>query len=448
MVEGTMSRRWVSAWVLALAFAMFASPARCADRVFLSGYAGSLPAAPQDRAKTYFKRPQVRAVIFALERGPLTRARAERMLAGSDADVDDLLRLKLVRADGQNLRLGFSYFTAGDMRLIHAAAARQVASLVAAYLADKPRLDAIWKGYDPPGVDKRKLAFVLIAGLDLNWDALDLLEEAGYRKPLLVAGKGWQYSFWASENVPGYSYKAYFWGSSTFPAAGFNFTASPLDYSFSSFGDPSSDPRMNLPDLLSLPADQLTPKVRAAAQALGFHDDDHFGLGLKNVVGLDRARDLGALLFALRAGPKTKVELARVLGRDGVARLAAELGLLRAIDYAAPGEDGRWRLTVPVLDRRDAPLVRSVVAENRRILRAWLAAHYGALRGELSGLTAVRQGVPYEALFTQIWHDLFGLTTRELVARGLLADPYDAHNPAPGSLSMLWRMALYQHRWQ
>lgn len=415
---------------------------------FLSGYAGALPSQSRDKAGDYFRKPQVRALALQLANGPVARDRAEQALAGSGASVDDLLRVKLVRAEGGDLRLAFAFFTADDIRRVHAVAARHVPSLVSAYRTDAPRLNAILARYDAASVNRKLLAFDLVAGLSLNWDALSFLDQAGYRKPVLVEGPGWHYSFWASGETPEYSYKAYYWGSTTFPAGSANFPDAPLDYSFSSFGDPDSDPRMNMPDLVTLPPDQMTPPVREAATALGFHDDDTLGFGLKNVLGLSLTRDFGSLLFALRSGPRTQAELAEAAPGVDRARLPAELRLLEAIDYVVKDGRERYALRVPVLDAQDKALVDAITAENRRILRVWMKRHYAEMRRELSDLSAVRQGVPYEALFTQIWHELFGLTTRELVAEGLLADPYGKQNPSPGSLSMLWRTSVYHFDWK
>jgi hypothetical protein len=362
--------------------------------------------------------------------------------------VDDLIRLKLVRADGDRLRLGFSYFTATDMALIHKVVAKRVPSLVVAYRRAMPKFDAIFRAYDVASVDRKLLRFDMIAGVGLNWDGLDLLDAGGWRKPVLVDGPGWRYSFWASEDTPGHSYKGYYWGSSSFPADAFNFKDRPLDFTFSSFGDPDSDPRMNFPDVVDLPADQFTPAVKPAAAALGFRDDDSFGLGLKNVLGLDLTRDAGEILFALRRRPMTADGLSAALTDIPTERLRRELDLLEAIAYVRRDRVGRYGLLVPVLDARDGPMVKASLAQNRRILKTWLARNYAPMRRELTTLTAVRQGVPYAALYTQIWHEVFGLTTRELVAGGLLADPYAAANPAPGSLGLVWRTAIYHHNWR
>lgn len=57
--------------------------------------------------------------------------------------------------------------------------------------------------------------------------------------------------------------------------------------------------------------------------------------------------------------------------------------------------------------------------------------------------TALRQGVPFECLFTQIWHELFGLATRQLVRSGILFDPAGRLVRYKGSYPTIWRRALY-----
>jgi hypothetical protein len=96
--------------------------------------------------------------------------------------------------------------------------------------------DRILARYDASSVERKQLAFVLLAGVALNWDALKQTELGGYRKPQLVTGNGWQYSFWAAEADPDYSIRGFFWGSSTAPIASRNLTP-PVDFGFSSFRD-------------------------------------------------------------------------------------------------------------------------------------------------------------------------------------------------------------------
>jgi hypothetical protein len=418
-----------------------ATPAATPTREFITGQAGTLPGDPKDLARTYFNQPAVRRVIYALESAPIAQSAVEDMLATGPAGLSDLIRVKLVRVEHGEVRLAFAYFTAADMRRIHAVAARYVPTLVAAFRAKAGEYAALWEMYPVASVPREQLAFNLIAGVGLNWDGLDVLASGGWRNPVLVSGPGWRYSFFASEHISDYSYRGYYWGSSAFPAD-LPDIVPPMPLAFASFGDPTSDPRMNFPDLLGLPAAQMTPPVREAAAQLGFHNDTLTGPA---TLGVDAGRQVGRLLLALRARRSTTVELQGLLPVDPV---PAELGLLQQIAYVRLGDDGRFELTVPVLDNQDRTMLEAVRALNKQLLRDWLTRNYAAIRAQLTDLTAERQGVAYEALFTQIWHEIFGLATRQLVSEHLVADPYAGSNPSPGSLGMAWVPDLLQREWR
>jgi hypothetical protein len=420
-----------------------AARAQSGARQFASGYAGTLPTAARDLARTYFDTPAVRRLIERLESGSVTRPTIDSALVGTGFSSADLVRVKLLRETGGRFAIGFNYFTAADQRLIYAAATRYVPRLIAGYLTQRPRLERIFARYPIPSVPIDRLAYGIIAGMSLNWDGLALGLEQGYRRPDLVIGAGWKYSFWAAEIVPDHSTRGYIWGSTTFPAGGYNYAVDPVDFSFSSFGDPSSDPRMSFPDLLYLSRDALAPRVRSIAAKIGFHDERMFGSELHDVLGLELGRSTAAILFALRQGPASEDALRAVIPADGKPRVADLLTLLEEIQSISRDGAGRYQLTMPVLDRADAELTAEALAVSRGVIADWLAESYQPIRTELAGLTALRQGVAYESLFTQIWHELFGLATRELAAAGLIADPYGGSVRYPGSLAMLWRMSLY-----
>lgn len=436
---------------LLISFCIWFSPAAAdepAKREFTAGVAGSRPQDPKLAPETYFNDPQVRALIFKLEAGPLNREDVEAALVETDVSVEDLLRIKILREDDGLYFIGFNYFTREDMRAVYAAAEKYVPKLVDEYIQNNATFDEIFAQYEPEGVSKDHLAFVLIAGMSLNWDGLKITEAAGYRRPNLVegelkTGERWKYSFFATERVEEYSTEGFFYSSSTFPGGSFNFENDPLDYSFSSYGDPYSNPRMNFPDLLYLPPSAMAPEVAALAEQAGLRDGTFFGREFKNVIGLERARSIGAILFVLREGPQSADALRGLVPAWDRNAVGALLALLEEIQYAERLADETWRLRAPVLDAEDAAMVDATLQLSREIMTAWADAHYADIREELSGLTALRHGVAFESLFTQIWHEFFGLATRRLVEKGFMADPYGDGVKYQGSLGMLWRASLY-----
>jgi hypothetical protein len=421
----------------------FATATAVAKRSFFNGAAGTLPANPKDRAGTYFHMPQVRAIIEKMESGRLSEAEVAAGLAGSGATLSDLVRTRLIRSTAGAYVLGFNYFTLADMRRIHAVAGRDVPSLVDGYLRHAREFDRIFDRYPVKSVPRKRLATAVIAGVALNWDGLDRTMAWGYRQPQLVRGPGWKYSFFASENDPTYSEHGFIWGSSTIFGEHDNLSGAPVDFTFSSFGDPYSDPRMNFPDLFFSPLSDLTPDIRAAVEAIGPRDESYRGGELHGVLGPSRARSIGPMLFALRKAPQTAAALARYVEPADRAHAEAFLQLLIATDYIRQRRDGRYELIAPVLDRDDGPMLRQALALHRKILHQWLESHYPKERAQLSGLTAMREGVPFESLFTQIWHEYFGLATRQLVRRGFIEDPYSPVLRHPNSIAMVWRRSIY-----
>jgi hypothetical protein len=411
--------------------------------VYASGYVGSLPSDRALRPDVYFDRPAVRALLLELEPGPQPSARVEAALAGSGTSTEDLIRTHLLRRDGDRLAIDFAYFSRADMSRIHAVVDRRAVTLAQAYVARRAELDRLFARYDAHAVPRGDLAFVVLVGVSLNWDGLALTLERGWRAPRWVEAGAARYGFWASSDAPGRSYEGYYWGSSSFPAGPYNFEPSPVDFTFSSFGDPYSDPRMSFPDLFYLPPVELTPEVAARVKRIGLRSETLQGVSVEGVLGFSFARPTASILFALREGPKSERTLAHALAEQDAERLPAILALLQQARCVRRTNHNRFELTSPVLDRRDERLLRDALALSRQIMSEWLTEIYDSIRSEIGPLTIERHGLSYEVAFTQIWHELFGATTRELARSGVVSDPRAAGAASPGSISLLWRMSLY-----
>ena len=434
--------RWSCA--LAILALFLASPTAEAEEkhTYYSGYFGSPSPDPRFQARTYFLNPRVQELIREIgDRGAASPERVRQALAGTGFSVDDLLAVRLLRREGDEFHIDFNFLTSGDMRKVAAAVDRYAPLLVRAFEARGAEFERIFDRYPVKSVDPRKLAFVLIAGFSLNWDGLAILSRDGYRKSLMAEGDGWRYGFWATETPDDHDTHGFYWGSSTFPSRDANLPGDPVDYSFSSFGDPYSDPRMNFPDLFLLGQADLEEPVGKTVRAVGTVHETALGFDCPGVLGIERVRDVGAILFDLRRGPKTEAELAAARSIKGLGPL---LSLLEEIQYVEKDEQGRYRLLVPVLDEEDRPVVEAALALSARVIGQWLADCYPRLRRDLGSLTSMRQGVPFESLFTQIWHEFFGRATRDLVRTGLLFDPAGPDVKYKLSCPVLWRASLYR----
>lgn len=104
---------------------------------------------------------------------------------------------------------------------------------------------------------------------------------------------------------------------------------------------------------------------------------------------------------------------------------------------------GNYALIVPVLDLEDSTMVSEIRRLSRRIMGTWFKLHVAAMKQELAELTAMRHGMPFESLFTRIWHKFFGILTRELIQSGFAANPYAPGNPSPESFGTLRRHPMF-----
>ncbi|MGZ8370470.1 MAG: hypothetical protein ACXWVH_05390, partial [Caulobacteraceae bacterium] len=172
------------------------------------------------------------------------------------------------------------------------------------------------------------------------------------------------------------------------------------------------------------------------------------GSEFKSVLGSGVGRSIGSMLFALREGPKRLEELRAVVRTQDAGKVADIAALLEEIEYVRKRPDDRYELLVPVLDRRDAPMVDQFLRLHRSILTKWLAEHYPTIKSELADVTVMRHGMPFEGAFTQIWHEYFGLATLELTRAGVIADPYAPSVKYPGSYGLVWRHSLYSFDWR
>ena len=68
----------------------------------------------------------------------------------------------------------------------------------------------------------------------------------------------------------------------------------------------------------------------------------------------------------------------------------------------------------------------------------WHEANYDRVTQALADLTPVRNGAPFEPVYTEVWHFIFGIANRTLVKEGLFADPYADDRRNQGFLPVVW----------
>ena len=199
------------------------------------------------------------------------------------------------------------------------------------------------------------------------------------------------------------------------------------------FGDHHSLPRFGLPDLFWLNStsfqglEGFAEEKRAAALLLAAYEQDVNG-------------DIARVMMELgREALNERALAARTTVEEG--KVDRILAFLEAAEYVER-KDGAWQAKVLVLRPEDAEPVATMVALGREIMADWHEANYASIRQALSDLTPIRNGVPFEQVYTEIWHFVFGFANRMLVEEGLFADPYAESRRYQGFLPVVWDARL------
>jgi len=361
---------------------------------------------------------EVQKLLLEVAAEPRNPAFLEEALKGTGVTLEVLQTLRLIRREGDKYVLGFSLLTSADLDKIRAVAEVEGKGLAEAVLARRSEIQGILERNAQTGVDWKARAFFILGCVSLDWDGLNLVRKKGY---LAVPEKG-TYLPEAQQVGGGGSVRGLYWGSHSYHET----------IAVTSFGDHHSVPRHALPDLLWPLKDEL--RQMEAPESLKSKLVDATDSLIR--------RRAGMMMLALRKSEKTSKQLAEA---SGITEEEAEklLELLLELNYVS-AVDGRYRALIPVLDEDDTLMVKELRRLGREVMLKWFDERYKALRQQLSSLTPVRYGVPLSEGFYLIWHYLFGIANRELVAAGLLADPYDASRIFKGFIPAVYLLHVVQ----
>lgn len=390
---------------------------------FQTGITGSAPSGPSNPT-TMMNDAAVRRLILRLAERAVPLAEAEESLGGGSYTVTSLVEAGLARVDGGSVHIALNYVSADDQRLIASKArgyGREIADLV---LERRAELMAAVAPLADTEDEKRAILYFLVGCMALDWDGLGFTESAEFRAGATVTGPGFAYTPWMKENAPDTSRRGLYWGSHNRPLG---------DYTFTTFGDHEAVPRVALPDLFFSVANPFssleTPEGATAARRL-------FGSYSGAIL-----TDIASVLVAIHDGATSAPAIEAATG-VAPANVTAILALLEPIHYVTSEPGGLFRLEVTVLKSDAKPAAERVVGIVRDVMDRWHQRRYAEVRRELGGLTGLERGIPFEVVYTEIWHYIFGYANLFLAEKGLLADPYAEGAPFRGFLPFLWDSSI------
>ena len=389
------------------------------------GVTGQPPSEPARNPTAILRSETVQRLILDISERPRSGPEIATALGDQPFTVDDMVAVGLLREQDGKYWIDFNLLRVEDQLRILEVSEQFGRQLARAVLEHRNELEAIAQGHAQPGHDlSAEFLYFVLGCFSLDWDGLDLTEEKGWRLGAQREIGGATFTPWAKEKGAEISLRGFYWGSHNTEVEGIKLTT---------FGDHHSLPRFALPDLFWSNTtsfrgyDELPDETKTANRMFAVYEPD---------ISADVAR----VMMELGSRAQNVEALSEGTGIDRV-KLEPVLAFLEAAEYIELVGDA-WQAKALVLRPEDADRVAAVVELGRGIMLGWHEEHYESLRKSLSDLTPLRNGVPFERVYTEIWHFVFGFANHILVEEGLFADPYGEGRRYQGFLPLVWDASL------
>jgi hypothetical protein len=412
------------AWVFACTLLLGSAKLEQAqDSVISTGVTGSITASGLDDPQYVLSFLPVQRMMLEATRHSLSKADIEKAVQGTPVTLDRLIRLELLRKERDTYLLNYLLLTKEDQRMMYRLCAGYGQSLADAFRLHKGEFDQIFSRYSNAS-QRPQLMFDLIAGVALNWGGLDVTTDLGYRIQPPHHANGDVYFVHSAEMGAQLDFKGLYLDSETAPGS---------KMSFSTFGDGVSSPRLQgLPDVFD--------GIESAVEDWRNSPDVYASLRSEYIsLLLTAIDDAGQVMNAVANGADTDAAVAELTIPEG--RRKAIMRLLIAVGYVR-ASDHRYSVGVPVVTQRDKALVDATLKLSREVMTDWLRRNYPAMKDELSGLSPMRNGVPFALAFSEVWHYEFGFATKSLAESGFYANPRAPGNRYEGYVPLVWESSV------
>jgi hypothetical protein len=366
---------------------------------------------------------EVQLLLLDMVESPMKKEEMESRLNSSKVKVDDLLRLEIIRQEGDLYYINFPLFTEKDEEIIMKVAEKYSKYLVKEILEKKDQIYSTFDDYKPSTVGKDKLAFIVVGFLSLDVGALGLLAQNNYiiNNPEKPGGNHYVLN---AEEVTEFSLKELYWGGHT---------DNMDNIMFLTFGDHYKETkRYAFPDILWSLGRSLTLEVPE------FYKKEL--LILLNDQTNNLVINIGNVLSILKASPIpfAKIQEASSLSKEELQHI---LDFLLKINYLTE-HNNEYSLAVPVFDETDEKMMREVQAIVHKEILSWMETYYGQIKIDLKDISAVKMGVDYKETFNMLWHYFFGYTNKLLALSGFIYDTYKGPEGQRGYLPAVMPLNL------
>lgn len=363
---------------------------------------------------------EVKQLLLSMAEEPMPKEAVESGLSGCDKNIEDLLRIDLIREEDGLFYINFPLFTEEDQQKI-----MSVAKKYSRILADRilKKKEEIYSLLDKTGLDRvgnDKQAFIVVGCLFLDWGGLSLFAQNGYIVHMPVKPGGNRYVFTASE-ITEFSLKELYWGGHSQMRGGLLLLT---------FGDQHAETTRNaFPDLLWQGASVET------SDAIKKEFDELIGHYFNSAA--DKIMDL---LLLMEEEPQTHKQIAESSSIDE-RELKVILAFMEKLGYVEVVDD-TYYLTVPVYGDKDIEVLMKIREIIFAEVLSWINSYYTTIKDELKDICAVRSRVDYKEVFNMLWHYFFGLTNKYLAREGFIYDTYSATEGKTGYLPAAFKLSV------
>jgi DNA-binding MarR family transcriptional regulator len=388
------------------------------------GVTGSTSDEPTKNPTHILASTDVQRLILEIAEEPRSKTYIDARITDEFFTLEDMVNVGLLREEQGRYWIDFNLLRVDDQRAILDISEELGRDLAGSILEQRAEFEALAAERSRPSHDTADLFYLVVGCFALDWDGLVFTREMGYRARAHRTIDGHSFTPWAKEKGVAVSLEGLYWGSHNEYKS---------EVTFTTFGDHHALPRFGLPDLW-------------------WNSGADFSRYSANQAGQDAARrlasaypngpwdDIGKVMLALGEKDKTPDELAAETGIDA-GKMEAVLDLLEIAEYVEQVDDA-FANRVLVLTEDDSDMVRAMLSRTRDIVAEWHEVNYDSVRDRLAHLTPIESGVPFEMVYTEVWHFVFAVANRTLAEEGFFADPYGEERTYKGFLPAVWAAGL------
>lgn len=339
-------------------------------------------------------------ILYILNKEPLTVSQITKAIRKDTADVkkaiDSLLKINAVRKKNGKYRVNFAIFSKEDQRIIFNIGKEYGKQLACKLLEDKKEFSNLASRIRCANyIGKDKIIFALVGCFALDWYCLEELEKSNFLiRHKEQPGKR-DYILQGSE-PSGINVCRLYLGSHSMDAG---------KYTFTSFGD-HVGPSSSLPDILWQTSAAVSEHIK------GDLDLRETFANILSLYSEDLLCDCGKLLELLA----TDEQIRNIKNRSALLNFLKQLGYIFQ-------KDRHYKVKIPVFFPADGKIISEINKRTMKIVSDLLSPNYLEIKNALGKIRPVLNKVPFEEVFVDVWHKIFGYCNMFLADGGFMYDP-------------------------